>query len=247
VTEPKSVRARFLGALAVDPRSATSHRLCATCIEVLPVDRAAISLRVGKAGLEALSASDDFAARIEGIQVIVGEGPGPDAIKRGGPVVISDLATLELRRWPAFGAALNGFAVGAMFAFPLQVGAIQLGVLDLFRDSLRPLSNGETAEMLHVADLVTTVLLSQWSDGQVSGAERELGSSLAAGAASREVHQATGMISVQLGVPVAEAYLRLRARAFADGRLLNELAHEVVQRRLRFDPDGDGSASRQKS
>jgi AmiR/NasT family two-component response regulator len=49
-----------------------------------------------------------------------------------------------------------------------------------------------------------------------------------------EIHQATGMISVQLGVGLEEAFSRLRARALAQGRTLSELAGEVIARRLRF-------------
>ena len=47
-----------------------------------------------------------------------------------------------------------------------------------------------------------------------------------------EVHQATGMVSVQLGVSVDEAFVRLRARAFADGRSLKAVAGDVISRRL---------------
>ncbi|MFD0630267.1 ANTAR domain-containing protein [Catenulispora yoronensis] len=50
-----------------------------------------------------------------------------------------------------------------------------------------------------------------------------------------EVHQATGMISVQLGVSLAEALVRLRAHAWAADRLLADVAADVVARRLRFD------------
>jgi hypothetical protein len=49
-----------------------------------------------------------------------------------------------------------------------------------------------------------------------------------------QVHQAAGMISVQLGVSLAEALVRLRARAFAEDRLIAEVAADVVARRLRF-------------
>ena len=61
------------------------------------------------------------------------------------------------------------------------------------------------------------------------------------------VHQASGMVAVQLGVSVGEALLRLRAYAFANDRLLAEVAEDVVGRRLRFDdrrghPAGDGPA-----
>jgi hypothetical protein len=54
--------------------------------------------------------------------------------------------------------------------------------------------------------------------------------------ARAEVHQATGMISVQLGVSLEEAFVRLRAHAFANGAALGDVAGEVVGRRLRFGP-----------
>ena len=53
------------------------------------------------------------------------------------------------------------------------------------------------------------------------------------------VHQAAGMVAVQLGIGVADALVRLRAHAFATGTPLHKLAEDVVDRRLRFDtPDG---------
>jgi AmiR/NasT family two-component response regulator len=51
------------------------------------------------------------------------------------------------------------------------------------------------------------------------------------------VHQATGMIQVQLGVTTDAAFLALRARAFSAGRSMAEVADEVVDRRLRFSPE----------
>jgi hypothetical protein len=52
-----------------------------------------------------------------------------------------------------------------------------------------------------------------------------------------EVHQATGMLIVQLGVDAATALVRLRAYAYAHDRRLSEVAGDVVARRLRFAPD----------
>jgi hypothetical protein len=49
------------------------------------------------------------------------------------------------------------------------------------------------------------------------------------------VHQAAGMLSVQLGVSLAEGLVALRARSYADGRPVGDLATEVVSRRLRFE------------
>ncbi|KHD73897.1 ANTAR domain-containing protein, partial [Actinoplanes utahensis] len=49
------------------------------------------------------------------------------------------------------------------------------------------------------------------------------------------VHQATGMVSVQLEAGPEEAFARLRAHAFAAERELEAVAADVVARRLRFD------------
>jgi AmiR/NasT family two-component response regulator len=48
------------------------------------------------------------------------------------------------------------------------------------------------------------------------------------------VHQATGMVSVQLHCSVEEALLRLRGRAFASGQSIDELAAAVVEGRATF-------------
>ena len=45
------------------------------------------------------------------------------------------------------------------------------------------------------------------------------------------------MISVQLGVSLEEALVRLRAHAFAAGAPLDDIAGDVVRRLLRFDPE----------
>ena len=57
-----------------------------------------------------------------------------------------------------------------------------------------------------------------------------------------QVHQATGMILVQLGVSAEAAFARLRAYAYAHDRRLGDVARDVVERRLRFEPDPDRRA-----
>ena len=66
------------------------------------------------------------------------------------------------------------------------------------------------------------------------GAELEVGTNF-----QFVVHQAAGMVSVQIGATVTEALIRLRAHAFRHGLLAGDVAKEVVDRRLRFDPDGE--------
>lgn len=49
------------------------------------------------------------------------------------------------------------------------------------------------------------------------------------------VYQASGMISVQLGVPVDLAMIELQVRAIETERDLRDLANDVVERRIHFD------------
>jgi hypothetical protein len=50
-----------------------------------------------------------------------------------------------------------------------------------------------------------------------------------------EVHQASGMLRVQLGIPIADALALLRARAYVDDRPVAEVAHEVLTGALQLD------------
>jgi AmiR/NasT family two-component response regulator len=48
------------------------------------------------------------------------------------------------------------------------------------------------------------------------------------------VHNAAGMVSVQAGISVTEALIRLRAFAFSHDRLLADVAQDVIDRKLRL-------------
>lgn len=52
-----------------------------------------------------------------------------------------------------------------------------------------------------------------------------------------EIHQATGMVLMQLGVSADEALARMRGYAFVRGSLLIDVAREVVARELIFTDD----------
>jgi hypothetical protein len=63
----------------------------------------------------------------------LGQGPGVDAFADG-PALTADLTTpVCLARWPAFAPAAASAGAAAVFALPLRVGAIQVGVMDLYR------------------------------------------------------------------------------------------------------------------
>jgi hypothetical protein len=234
--DPLDVRTRFFAAFhTTSPDHDPAQRLCETCVSVLPITWAGISVKVEGVGLEVLRTSDAVAERAEWTQVTLGEGPGVDAIASGGPVVVADLSAPDAR-WPTFANEAAGIGVAAMYALPLQIGAIQVGVLDLYRDAPAELAAIDFANALAVAEMVTATLLSpDRTDIPIDS----IGPVWDQPIGSREVHQATGMVVAQLGVSARNAYVRLQAYAYAHGRLLSEVAHEVVHRRLRFAPDAD--------
>ncbi len=199
------------------------------------MQRAGIAVQVAGPGLEVLCASDSVAERVEWLQVSLGEGPGMEAVAAAGPVLVSDLAVMG-GRWPMFVPEAVKSGIGAVYALPMQIGAIQVGVLDLYRDTASGFENQDFADAVAVADLLTALLLSA---APTSPSSQELGPWWEQSIGTREVHQATGMIVAQLGIAARQAYVRLRAYAYAHERPLAGVAHDVVQRRLRFDLDPD--------
>jgi hypothetical protein len=227
-------RARFLAAVSqLEGEQQQPARLCEACVRVLPVQRAAISVHVPGSGLEVLCASDSVAEQVEWAQITLGEGPGVDAAAANGPMIVDDLSNPS-GPWPTFSAQAVKSGVGALYSMPLEIGAIRVGVLDLYRNDAMSLNAKDFADALAVAELVTAILLTVGRTGRIT---ESLGPWWDQPLSTREAHQATGMMVVQLGVTAREAYVRMQAFAYAQGRLLSEVANAVVNRRLRFDPD----------
>lgn len=207
--------------------------LCRAAVGQLGVDGASVAAVSGPGVREPLSATDERSARLEELLLTTGEGPGAEDFMFGSPMLIPDLEAVA-GRWPGFVPAAVAAGAGAVFAFPLQAGAIRAGVLSLYRAAPGPLAPRQLADALAFADIALELLLDA-----ASGISELAGYRLLDGlSGSRaEVYQATGMISVQLGVSLEEALVRLRAHAFAAGAPLDDVAGEVVSRMLRFDPD----------
>jgi GAF domain-containing protein/ANTAR domain-containing protein len=208
-------------------------RLCAECRLALPVSGVALALMSddGPSGA-VLAATDEQARQLEELQFALDEGPCVEASSTGGPVLHPELTATGSARWPRYGAAALDAGVHAIFAFPLRVGAIRLGVLDLYRDVPGHLSTLELADALAFADAATVLLLYLQGHPDPDGERSALTGPIDRRA---EIHQATGMITIQLGVSLTEALLRLRAHAYDSGQTVIDVAAEVVSRRLRFD------------
>lgn len=203
----------------------------------LAVDGIGAGVGTGPEGVVLAWGRSRTSAALEEAGFMLGEGPGRDCVAAGSPVLVADLSE-SVARWPAFAPAALDLGVRAMFALPLRIGAISVGTLVAHRGTPGPLRNGQLVDALALADTLTILLLRRAMDepARTVAEGGEPSPDWAAPATHRfEVHQATGMVSVQLGVSLAEALLRLRAHAYATDRPLNEVAADVVARRLRLE------------
>jgi hypothetical protein len=168
-----------------------------------------------------------------------------EAATTGRPVLVPDLGhSTETARWPMFAAAVaEQTKVRALFALPLQWGTVNLGVLDLYRLTAGGLSAAQYRDALSATDIAALLMLGQRTDptlGVELGVELGEDSGISqswlneSSGHRAEVHQATGMVLAQLEISATEALARLRAHAFVEQRLLIDIAHDVVSRRLRF-------------
>jgi hypothetical protein len=229
-------RIRLWGLAVAEARSepVEVRHMCAVAITASGVDSVAVTMTSRATPRETLYASDGVAADLAELAITLGEGPDVDALL-GGPVLVADLAAAECRsRWPMYAPAAVKVGGRAAFALPLQVGAVGLGVLDLYRTEPGELNRGQLADALTLADMVCAVLLDGAGRDRLDGVVIEPET---AGMHHPEVHQATGMIIVQLGVTAEVALVRLRAYAYANDRRLRDVAGDVVARRLRFDDE----------
>ncbi|GII98901.1 ANTAR domain-containing protein [Sediminihabitans luteus] len=226
-------------------------RACRVCVDVLAADGGSIAF--GPSANAAVRTSTDLtAALLAEVQERVGEGPVHDAYALAQPAeaVLADVAAegtaldgtvpdgtgldgaLEpaARRWPTFWPVARA-AVGdvRLFTFPLHVGGWTYGVLSLWTRRTR-LADA-VGEVQSAVDEVGVTLLrrSRATSDHTGGRDWQ---------ERARVHQATGMVVAQLGVPITDAVAVLRARAFTEGVAVADVAADVVARRTVFGSPG---------
>ncbi len=209
---------------------------CEAAVAAAAVNGGWLSVMSDPARRALVHATGRGAAELDKLQFTLGEGPCPDAFNSGRPVLIANLAEAGWReRWPAFSVAGELAGAAAVFAFPLVMGAIRVGVLGLYRETPGSLGPEILGDVLVCADAALVLLLNSraGTDGDGTGTATDGWSD-----AHAQVYQATGMVSTQRGVGLEEALAVLRAYAFAADLRLDEVAAAVVARRLRLDEGG---------
>jgi GAF domain-containing protein len=225
-------RQAILGRLFDHADGFTTARLCHVCADVTGVTGAGIMLITGDVAHGSACTTGTVSALVEQLQYDLGEGPCVDAYHQDHPVVEPDLADPDTPRWMAFTGPAVDAGARAVFGFPLQIGAIRLGALNLHNDQPGNLTDDQYMDALVMSDVAAhaLLLLQAHAPPDTLAAELEASANFQA-----VVHQATGVVAVQLDVPVSQALIRLRAHAFGNERPLTDVARDIVARRLCFD------------
>ncbi|WP_416979331.1 GAF and ANTAR domain-containing protein [Streptomyces sp. T028] len=216
--------------------------VCRAAVDVCGVDAAAFLTGRGE-NRGSLHTTDATSAAMEDLQITVGEGPSVDAWETRGPVLTGDLEDEALAgRWPGFTALAHGRGVRGVFVFPLQVGAVRLGTLSLYRSRPGPLSREQARDAVLLAAIALDRLLepserSGWSQPATPDVGQD----------SLKIYQATGMAASQLAVGIDEAFSRLRAHAFGSGLPLAEVARQLLDGALDFAAQDEDTEGRERS
>ena len=206
-------------------------RLCRACVDLIAVTGAAIMLMDEQGNASSLGLSDDVTGVVEDLQFTLGEGPGIDAHALSRPVLGPRLDDSLNGRWPTFAPAAVDRGIQAAFAFPLQVGAVRLGALDLYHSRPGALDQAQFTDAATMADIITRAVIAVQAGASPGELAAEMNDE---GFLRSQVYQASGMVSKQLDVSIGDALLRLRAYAYAESRPINDVASDVVERTLRL-------------
>lgn len=223
---------RLARAVATTPLDhALSERLCMACRDLAGADAAALSVMYADNDGMTLFATDDLAAQLDELQDVLGEGPGRTAADTGA-VEVCRLRDGGSSRWPHFApAALARVGAATVHAIPMRPDGQTLGVMTLYQADHgedRPLSLPEDT-LLRLAAATAAALV---RDPEALADEVDQGP----WQSRSRIHQATGMVVVQLRLNPDDALAVLRAHAYAADTSLEDVASLVLSRALRFNP-----------
>jgi hypothetical protein len=207
-------------------------RLCHAYLAIMGGRGAALTVAYTRPERVTLCTTDDIAARLEDLQDVLGEGPGPTAYASG-EIVAVDLCG-ETARWPLFTEAARKIpGTSALYAVPMRPWSDGvIGVLTIHQDSIE-LPGREQAQFL--ANAIGAALV---KDPPVESDLRK-----GPWSARSQVHQATGMVVAQLRIGPEDALALLRAHAFSHDTTLAAVAEQVTSRQLHFTDDAESETS----
>lgn len=226
---------RFLDALQYpapdgeDGPEMVPSRLAKAFAQAVGVDGAALSIHEGAGLRTPIGASDRTTAHAEQLQFTTGDGPCLRAHDTGRAIVF-DIEDID-RNWPALHEALLGETpFRAVYSLPLAPPLGPTVIVDLYARELETLSS-MARDDVEAALLVLTEEMVRSSGAAPVDEGARWWDSPDARRRSR-VWQATGVAAVAMGLDVVDTLTVLRAHAFATGRVVDDVADDIVEGRL---------------
>jgi hypothetical protein len=207
---------RWLG----EPEMIMRPTFLSTVAAMLGVPFAAAALGGVERGPLAVAASDATAWAAQELERVLDEGPTLVAATQGTPVMAAGSAMFD--RWPRYGPAVAELGVRAVIAAPLRLSATCFGALCAYE---RTPAIG--ADVAAGAEVMAEAMAQSVVDGGIPGP-------LADDGFQPRIHQAAGMISVYHDCSIGDAEALLRAHAFAESRLVADVASDVIEHRTRL-------------
>lgn len=210
-------------AVAGEDEDALLGRVCQLLVTALPVAAAAVTLVDERLNLTAAAASPQDMRTMIAAQFEHGEGPCLDACRTGEPVVETDIA------WSRHWAAATGWR--AVHTLPVRINGRTAGVATLA--SVR--DDRLTPAEISIAHGISAIAAAHASTMRALRGSQQLAAQLQRALNGRvEIEQAKGVVAHQLDVTVDEAFAILRRHAHNQGRLLVDIAYQVVAGSLRL-------------
>lgn len=210
--------------------SAQNPTFCDPFLRALPVSSVAISTLKSPFETETVCASDSVAARLDELQIDLGEGPCWTALRSGAPVLVQDVQHTPHAAWPVLHTAITEYGLHSVFAFPLIVGTLRIGAVDLYRQTPGPFTSAHATRAQALADVAALLVLHRAMDRLP--AEEDDPSSSDNPYSRRDIPQATGMVIEQAKVSADDALLLIRARAFAENQSVRQIAARLIAREI---------------
>jgi diguanylate cyclase (GGDEF)-like protein len=182
VDDLSDVLSEFARTMVTDfPIQGILDHLVKRIVDIMPITGAGVTLISPGSEPRYVAASSDSALRYERLQTELGEGPCVAAYLTGEAVLVPDLNDED--RFPRFAARALDAGLIAVFTFPLNHDASQLGALDLYCDTTGPLSPDFLGAAQTLADVAAAYVLNaearaELQDASVRSSEAALHDSL---------------------------------------------------------------------
>jgi len=205
-------------------------RLARACVAALPVDGAGLSIHDLHGLRTPIGASDPVASHAERLQFTHGEGPCLRAHDDGLAIAFDEAAIT--RNWPELHASLIGETpFHAVLSVPLLPPLGPLVVLDLYVRDPETLPHTDRDDVEDVTIALTRAMVAAALGAPMQEGRRGWWDGPDALRRAR-VWQATGLVNVDLGLDARDALAVLKAYAFATGRVVDDVADDLVEGRL---------------